>query len=300
MKSYSGLEPRIALNYSLGEYNSVKFSYNRTRQYIFMLSNTIAISPTDQWKLADYHIKPPVSDQVSLGYYHDFPNLGLITSTEVYQKWTKNVVEYKDGVDFISPDPIEMSILQGTQKSYGLELMLKKNTGKLTGWISYCYSRSMVQIDNAISTEQINYGKAFPSSYDRPHSINFVSNLRANRRLSLSTNVIYSTGRPITYPVASYESESQKILYFSERNQYRMPDYFRVDFSINLEGNLLSKKWIHSYWMINVYNLTGRKNAYSIYYESKDSMMQGYKLSVFGQPIVTLSWNFKFGNYVSE
>lgn len=300
VKTYTGPEPRVAANYSLGHNNSVKASYNRTRQYIFMLSNTIAASPTDQWKLADYHIKPPVSDQVSFGYYHDFPKKGVVTSAEVYKKWTKNIVEYRDGIDFISPDPTEMLLLQGTQDSYGAEFMIKKNTGKLSGWLSYTYSRSTILVDNALSTERINYGNAYPSNFDRPHSLNFVSTLKVNRRLSLSSNVVYSSGRPITYPIASYYVNGQEVLHYSDRNKYRIPDYFRIDFSINIEGNLDKKKLIHSYWMLNIYNLTGRKNAYSVYFESKDGEMQGYKLSVFGQPIITLSWNFKFGNYVSE
>lgn len=300
VKMYSGLEPRIAANYLLGANNSVKVSYNRSKQYIFMLSNTVAISPTDQWKLADYHLKPPTSDQVSLGYYHDFPRGGISTSAEVYQKWTQNIVEYKDGIDFISPMPTEMLLLQGIQDTYGAEFMLKKSSGKVTGWLSYTHSNSTILVDNALPTERINYGNRYPSNFDRPHSFNFVSTLRANRRLSFSGNVVYGSGRPITYPIASYYVNGQEVLHYSARNKYRIPEYFRVDFSINLEGNLNKKKTIHSYWMFNVYNLTGRKNAYSVYFEAKDGKMQGYKLSVFGQPIVTLSWNFKFGNYVSE
>lgn len=300
VKAYSGLEPRVAANFSLRANNSLKASYNRSKQYIFMLSNTVAISPTDQWKLADYHLKPPTSDQVSLGYYHDFPQKGISTSMEVYQKWTRNIVEYKDGIDFISPKPTEMLLLQGQQDAYGLELMIKKSTGKLTGWISYTHSNSTILVDNALPTERINYGNRYPSNFDRPHSLNFVSTARINRRLSFSGNVVYGSGRPITYPIASYYVNGQEVLHYSERNKYRIPDYFRIDMSINIEGNLNKKKAIHSFWMLNVYNLTGRKNAYSVYFESTNGQMQGYKLSVFGQPIVTLSWNFKFGNYVSE
>ena len=158
----------------------------------------------------------------------------------------------------------------------------------------------MVQVASPFPEEQINFGKKFPSNFDRPHSFNFVSNLRSNRRLSFSTNVVYSTGRPITYPLGFYQSEGQEFLYFSGRNQYRIPDYFRVDLSLNYEGNLLSKKWLHSSWMLSFYNLTGRKNAYSVYFESENGYLKGYKFSIFGQPIYTLSWNFKFGNYASE
>ncbi|MDX2415824.1 MAG: TonB-dependent receptor [Bacteroidales bacterium] len=301
VKSYHGPEPRVALNYILGSNSSVKASYNRIRQYIFMLSNTIAISPTDQWKLTDYHMTPPVTDQLSVGYYHNFPEKGITSSIELYNKWTKNIVEYKDGVDFLSGDPTEWLLVQGKQDSYGAEFMLKKNTGNLSGWINYTYSRSFIQVASSIPTEQVNSGKKYPSNFDRPHSLNVVTSLRRNRRLSFSANLVYSTGRPITYPIAVFPSEGHQHIHYSERNAYRIPDYFRIDFSMNLEGNLLSKKWLHSYWMFSIYNLTGRRNAYSVYYEANNKgVFNAYKLSIFGEPIVTVSWHFKFGNYTSE
>jgi hypothetical protein len=300
VKTYSGPEFRVAMNYKLGSEKSLKASYNRIRQYIFMLSNTMAISPDDQWKLSDYYLKPPVCDQISLGYYHDISEKGLSSSIEIYQKWVNDIVEYKDGISFISGERTEMQLLQGTQNSYGVELMIKKNTGKLTGWLSYCYSKSSILVNSNIPEDRISSGKRYPSNYDRPNSLNLVTNMRYSRRFSFSANLVYSTGRPITYPVAVYKYENKYLLYYSGRNQYRVPDYFRMDCSINMEGNLLAKKSVHSSWMLNVYNLTGRKNAYSVYFESKEGRIQGYKLSVFAQPIITLSWNFKFGNYASE
>ncbi|WP_430933885.1 TonB-dependent receptor [Saccharicrinis sp. 156] len=300
IKSYSSLEPRLSLNYQLGINNSVKASYNRNKQYVFMLSNTIAMAPTDMWKLADYHLKPPVSNQLSIGYYHNMPESGLEASVEVYKKYMNNIVEYKDGVDFLSGDPTEMLLLQGNQDVEGLEFMLKKPSGVFSGRMSYTYSKSMVKVDNDLPSETINNGRAYPSNYDRPHSFNLTATLRSNMRLSFSTIVDYSTGRPITYPITSYQSNGQEILYYSDRNGYRIPDYFRVDLSVNLEGNLRRKKAIHSFWTLNIYNVTGRKNAYSVYYESNNGDMQAYKLSIFGQPIVSLSWNFKFGNYAKE
>jgi hypothetical protein len=300
IKFYSGPELRGLLNFKTGRNSSLKVSYNRLRQYIFMLSNTIAISPNDQWKLCDYHISPAVSDQLSIGFYKDFPNKAITTSVEVYRKWIDNIVEYKDGADFISSDPVEMTVLQGKQNTRGVEFMIRKTAGKLTGWLSYTYSRSLITVDSEHKENQINNGIEYPSNYDRPHSLNYVSNYRLGRRLSISTNIVYSTGRPITYPISIYYSEGQQFMHFSERNKYRIPDYFRIDLSINLEGNLKYKKLTHSYWMLNIYNLLGRKNAYSVYYEAEDGIIKGYRLSVFARPIVTLSWNFKFGNYSSE
>ncbi len=300
VKHYSGPEPRIALKYLLGSDNSVKISYNRVRQFMFMLSNTFAISPTDQWKLCDYNIIPPYADQVSAGYYHDFRSTGISTSMEVYHKWISNILEYRDGASFITSPNSEMEVLRGKQKAWGLEMMVKKNTGKLNGWLAYTYSRSIVQVNSSFPGERINNGKPYPSNYDRPHNLNLVSNYRLNRRLSLSSNLVYITGRPVTYPVAIYFIENIQHIYYSDRNKYRIPDYFRIDLSINLEGNLKRRKLAHSYWMLNIYNITGRKNAYSVYFKYEDNAVNGYKLSIFGRPIITLSWHFKLGNYASD
>ena len=274
--------------------------YNRVRQFLFMLSNTIAISPTDQWKLCDYNIMPPHVDQLTAGYYHDFSKQGISTTLEVYQKWVDNVVEYRDGASFINSPHTELDILQGKQKSYGMELMVRKNTGKLNGWIAYSFSRSTIRVRSGFPGDQINNGLAYPSNYDRPHNFSLISNYRLNRRLSLSANVVYISGRPVTYPIAMYYVNNIRHIYYSDRNRYRIPDYFRIDLSINLEGNLKKKKVAHSYWMLNIYNLTGRNNAYSVYFRSEEGKINGYKLSIFGQPVITLSWNFKLGNYASE
>jgi hypothetical protein len=299
-KAYSGLEPRVSFNFMTGTNSSVKFSYNRVRQYLFMLSNTIAISPTDQWKLCDYHIVPPFVDQVSIGYYQDFPSKGISTSLELYHKWVSNVLEYRDGANFISSPHIETETLQGEQKAYGLEAMVRKNTGKLTGWVAYSFSRSIMQVGSPIPSERINQGVPYPSNYDRPHNVSLVTNYKLNRRLSVSGNLVYITGRPATYPISIYYVEGMQFIDYSARNSYRIPDYFRIDLSVNLEGNLKERKFLHSYWMLNVYNLTGRENAYSVYFQNEQGLVSGYKLSIFGRPVVTLSWNFKLGNYASE
>ncbi len=300
VKTYTGLEPRVALNFMLGANNSLKLSYNRINQYLFMLSNTIAISPTDQWKLCDYNIVPPYVDQISMGFYQDFPRGGLNTSLEVYYKKLDNVVDFRDGANFISTPYVEQVTLQGEQEAYGLEVLFKKNAGKLSGWISYAYSRSIMTVDSEFPSEQINYGEAYPSNFDRPHNLSVVTNLKLNRRLSFSANMVYTTGRPVTYPVSIYYMDGIQFVDYADRNSYRIPDYFRLDLSINLEGNLKERKLFHSYWMLNFYNLTGRQNAYSVYFQNDDGAINGYKLSIFGQMVVTLSWNFKLGNYASE
>ena len=137
---------------------------------------------------------------------------------------------------------IEQDILQGTQDAYGIELMLEKERGQLNGWISYTLSRTEITVDGAFPWQRINSGKSYPANYDKPHALNVVMNYRVNRRLSLSGNVVYTTGRPVTYPVSSYYLRGQEIVNYSQRNTYRLPDYFRIDLSFNLEGNLKAKE----------------------------------------------------------
>jgi hypothetical protein len=300
IKSYAGPDFRLAANFRTGPSSSVKLSYNRTRQYLFLLTNTIAIAPTDQWKLSDYHISPPYGDQYSAGFFKDFPGRGIQASAEIYLKKIHNIVEYKQSADIIGSQHIEQDVLQGTQDAYGMELMLEKERGQLNGWISYTFSRSEITVDGAFPWQRINGGESYPANYDKPHALNLVMNYRVNRRLSLSGNVVYSTGRPVTYPVSSYYLRGQQIVSYSQRNTYRLPDYFRVDLSLNLEGNLKARKNIHSYWMLNIYNLTGRKNAYSVYFRSEEGQLNSYRLAIFGTAIVSVSWNFKFGNYASQ
>ena len=300
IKTYTGLEPRLALNIMLGANNSLKLSYNRVNQFIFMLSNTVAISPTDQWKLVDYNIVPPYVDQFSMGFYQDFPRGGINTSLEVYYKKINNVVDFRDGASFITSPYVEQVTLQGEQEAYGFEALFRKSAGKLSGWIAYSYARSMMLVDSEFSSERINQGEPYPSNFDRPHNLSIVTNIKLNRRLSFSANMVYTTGRPVTYPVSIYYMDGIQFVDYADRNSYRIPDYFRLDFSINLEGNLRERKVFHSYWMLNFYNITGRQNAYSVYFQNDDGAINGYKLSIFGQMVVTLSWNFKLGNYASE
>ena len=227
-------------------------------------------------------------------------NGSIEASLELYHKWINNEVEYKDGTDFTSSYPIETEVLQGKQHVNGIEFMIRKNSGKTTGWVSYCYSRSLIKIDGGLPENQINYGLEYPSNYDRPHSFNLVLNYRTTHRLSTSANFVYTTGRPITVPVSIYYSEGQEVLNYSKRNEYRIPDYARLDLSINLEGNLIRKKPIHSIWSLNLYNALGRRNAYSVYFDSANGKVHGHQLSIFGVPIFTLSWNYKFGNYLND
>jgi hypothetical protein len=291
---YSGPEPRVSARYILSPSSSFKVSYNKMRQYIQMLSNTTAITPTDTWKLSDQYIKPQSGDQVSIGYYKNFKGNTLEFSAETYYKLMHNTVDYKNGAVLLLNHHLETDVVNAKGKAYGVEFLLKKSSGRLNGWISYTYSRSFLQTKGIYASETINRGEYYPSSYDKPHAVNFIGNYKFSRRVNFSLNLIYSTGRPITLPIAKYELEGTRRVFYSDRNQYRIPDYFRSDISINIEGNHKIRKLAHSSWTFAVYNLTGRRNAYSVFFVAQNGVINGYKLSVFGQPIPTITYNFKF------
>jgi hypothetical protein len=294
IQTYSGPELRLSLRYKLNPNNSLKFGYNRMRQYLHMLSNTTAISPTDTWKLSDKYINPQIGHQFSLGYYKNFLSGNIETSAEVYYKNIENLIEYKGGAELLLNETIETDLIEATGKAYGAELLLKKNTGRFNGWLSYTYSRILLKADSPFEEAKINSGDYFPANFDKPHDLTCVANYKFSRRLNVSGNFTYSTGRPITFPVAVYNVRNYKLLYYTDRNEYRIPDYLRLDFSVNVEGNLKSKKIAHSSLSFTVYNATGRKNVYSIYFISKAGKVNGYKLSIFGQPIYTVSYSLRF------
>lgn len=300
LQHYQGPEFRAAFNYLITQDFSLKASYNRMRQYLFMLSNSVSISPTDRWKLVDPFITPPVSDQFSLGAYKNFNNSSIETSAEVYYKTGQNSIDYKDGVDLTFSPDIETLVLQGDQTAWGLELFIRRNTGRINGWMSYTYSRSIIQVTGSEDWLKINRGLPFPANYDKPHALNVVGNFQISRRLSLSSNLVYNSGRPITFPTGLIYVNDYQVVNYSLRNEYRIPDYFRVDLSLTVEGNLVRKKLAHSSLMFTVYNLTGRRNAYSVYFTNDRGTVKGYQLSIYGQPIFTISYNFKLGNYAVD
>ncbi|MDP2724378.1 MAG: TonB-dependent receptor [Bacteroidales bacterium] len=296
IKTYGGLDYRLSAIFVLNPNLSIKGGYNRLHQYIFMLSNTVALSPTDNWKLADYNIKPMVGDQFSAGVYANFGK-NYEASIEGYYKNVNDLVEYKDGANLVISKVVEWDILQGNLEAYGIEMMIKKPFGRLNGWVNYSYAKSSVLVNEKETGESINFGQRYPSNYDHPHTVNIVANFKSSRRLILSGNLIYSTGRPITYPTAIYYQDGQKILHYSQRNEYRIPDYFRIDLSVKVEGNLFSRKLAHGVFIFSVYNVTGRKNAYSVYFKSEDGQINGYKMSIFGTQIFSVTYDFKLGNY---
>ncbi len=293
VKFYPGLEYRLSSRFILTTELSLKASIQRNYQYLNMISNTTSMSPTDIWKLSDYYIKPQRGDQFSLGLYRNLWSRTMEVSGEVYYKYLKNIIDYKGGANLIMNEHLETDILSGKGQAYGIELMLKRQTGKITGWISYTYARSFLKIDGPYEAEKINGGKYFPANFDKPHDLKLVANVKLIRRLNLTANLLYNTGRPITYPVAYFDFYNVKRIYYSDRNEFRIPDYFRIDLSATVTGNLKARKLNHSNLTFTVYNVLGRKNPYSIYFKVEDGMVNGYQMSIFGKPIFMITYNFR-------
>ncbi len=298
---YPGLEYRFSSRFLIGPGLSVKAGLQRMVQYLHMMSNTTAISPTDIWTLSDRYLKPVTGDQVSLGIYKNLKQNKLELSAEVYYKVLGNILDYKNGARLLMNDHLETDVLNGKGKAYGIELMLKKQTGSITGWVSYAYARVLHKIDGAFAVEKVNNGNWFPADYDKPHDVKLVINTKLSRRFNVTANFMYSTGRPITYPAGYYRFGDVNRIFYSDRNEFRIPDYMRLDLAATLNGNLKMKKLNHSSFTLAVYNVLGRRNPYSIYFKLENGEMKGYKLSIFGQPVITLTYNFRlFGNALGD
>ena len=300
-KMYHGIEPRLSMKFNLANNGSIRLSYQRIHQFMNQVSNTSVISPADFWKSSDAHIEPLISDQFAVGLFKN-PQKGLFeTSAEVYYKKLQNLLEYKNGAVLVMNHHVEADIINANGYSYGLELFLKKNAGRLNGWVSYTYSRTMRQTDNKFTEDVINGRKYYPSVYDKPHDLSTVMNYQISRRWRFSGNFVLSSGRPVTLPEQKYFFDGRQIVYYSDRNKYRMPPYHRMDVSITLDENLRKKRMWKGSWTFSVYNLYGRKNPYSIFYR-KDASIQKvnkdqyaiYKLSVIGVPVPSITYNFKF------
>jgi hypothetical protein len=214
-------------------------------------------------------------------------------SGEVFYKSTSNLVEYKDFAQLLLNRHLETELLQGRGKSYGLELYAKKNSGGWTGWVSYTFLRSFIQVNGIHPEEQVNQGNWYPTNYDKPHTINITANHKLGKNMRFATNFTYSTGRPTSALESNYRAGSVAIPIYSERNQYRIPDYWRLDISITLNSVL---KKVDDNLTFSVYNLLGRRNAYSIYYQQPagDPIPQGYKLSILGSALPSLTYNLTF------
>ena len=300
IKWYAFPEFRISLNYQTDENGNLKLSFNQTHQDIFMLNNTISLAPNSQWKLADYHLKPSRGYQLSFGVFRTIPKGSWDFSAEIFYKKSKYYTEFKDGADFLSTPLIETIVLQGDLKSYGIEFLIKKSWQKLNIWLAYTYSRSLVTVDGENSWDKINNGIEYPSNFDIPNVLNGVFTYHITKRVTFGTTLTYQTGKPTTYPTGIYYIEGSPYLNYSNRNEYRIPNYFRLDIALTIEGNLKKKKLLHSTFNFSVYNLTSRENPYSIFFSKNNGNIGGYQYTVIGVPIFMITWIFKLGNYDAD
>jgi len=294
IKTYAAPDVRVSLRYLLNDDLSLKAGYNTLHQYIHLLTNSTSISPTDVYKLSDPNIKPEYGDQVSLGLFKNAKANTIEMSVEVYYKRLKDYLDYKSGAVLLLNQHIERDVINTEGKAYGAEFLLKKTAGKLNGWLSYTYSRTLLKQNDPNAGESINGGNYYPSNWDKPHAVNFTGNYKFTHRYSVSLDLAYSTGRPITLPIAKYEYAGSERVFYSDRNAYRIPDYFRSDFSINIEGNHRVHQRTHNSWTLGVYNLTGRQNAYSTFFTEQSGVISGYKLSIFASPIPFINYNIRF------
>lgn len=295
IKLYHYPEFRISARYSINENLSIKGGFNSMRQNIHMLSNTASVSPTDIWKLSDANITPQNGWQAAFGIYRNALGNKVELSLEGYYKAMSNYLDYKSSAVLNMNENIERDVLTTQGKAYGVELMAKKPLGKLNGWMSYTYARTFLKESGDKEVYNINDGDWYSASYDKPHDFKVIANYKFTQRYSFSLNIDYSTGRPVTIPISRYFYGDGYRLYYSDRNAYRIPDYFRMDFAINIEPSHYLKFWTYSTITFGIYNLTGRKNAFSVYYDTNQgSSIKGYMLSIFGAPIPYINYNIKF------
>ncbi|MDX1471504.1 MAG: TonB-dependent receptor, partial [Flavobacteriaceae bacterium] len=294
IETYGGPEGRISAIYLLNPTMSIKASFNNSYQFVHLLSNNTTISPIDTWKLSDYHIKPQTAIQASLGFYKNFKQNMFELSIEGFYKKMNDVLDFKTGANLFLNENIETEVLQGDGKAYGVEFLLRKSRGDLNGWLSYTYSRSLYRFDSEFEEETISNGSYFPSNFDKPHDVSLIANYRLTRRFSFSMNFAYQTGRPITYPLGTFRFNNSDYVYYSERNKFRIPDYYRLDLGVNFEGSHKRNKLAHSFITLQVYNVLGRNNPYAVYFVTENGEVKALQNSIFAVPVPSITYNFKF------
>ena len=296
IKTYHAPEIRLSALYAIKENVSLKVGFNTMHQYIHKVSNTSIVSPTDTWKLSDPNIKPQNGWQAAAGIYHETKDKNYEFSAEVYYKHIDDYLNYRNSAVLLMNPHLETDVISTKGKSYGVELQVKKPFGKVNGWVSYTFSRSMLRQDDKGVKNPVNDGDWYPSEYDRPHEVKAVLNLKFTERYSFSSNFNYATGRPTTLPTGKYyNTYYQKFMpYYSDRNTYRIPDYMRLDLAFNIEPTHRLTSFLHTSFSIGVYNALARRNAYNIYYVNEGDNIKGYRLSVFGTAIPYVSLNIKF------
>lgn len=294
--SFMNLEPRMAAAYQLNDRSSIKVSYNRMSQYLHLLSNTSSPTPLDVWAPSGKYIRPQLLDQFALGYFRTFSDDAYSIEIETFYKDIQNRIDYIDGADLIANDAIEQVILNGQARAYGLEVLLRKNEGRLKGWFAYTLSKSEQQTGGRTPIETgINNGKWYKTPYDKTHDLNVTASYDLNKSWSFSGNFVVQTGQPTTFPNGQYEYNGMTIPNYESRNSSRLSTYHRLDLSATYSPTKISNKSWKGEWVFGIYNVYGRKNASSITFRrNKDTgINEANRLALFGV-IPSVSYNFSF------
>lgn len=298
-----GLEPRLSVNYLLDDEKSIKASFNRTRQYIHLISNTSSATPIDLYRAAGSYIDPATVYQYAVGYFQNFNRNMWEASVEVYYKDFNDLVDYRAGADLIFNQTIETELLTGIGRSYGAEFFLRKNIGKLTGWFSYTLSRTEMKVNGPDSRTSISNGQWYSANFDKLHDFSLIMNYQLTEEWDIGGNFIYQTGRPTTAPSGKYYFEGVAVPIYLDRNNKRIPNYHRLDLAANYIPKRDPNKKFYSSWSMGIYNVYGRRNAYSVFFQADQEtpavagqavITQANRLSIFAIPIPFVTWNFNF------
>lgn len=296
LASYTNLEPRISLSYILNDDSSLKTSYTRIAQYLHLLSNTSSPTPLDVWTPSGPFIKPQLLDQYALGYFQNIFDQEFTLETEVYYKDIQNRIDYIDGADLIANNAIEQVILNGEARAYGLEVLMRKNNGKLQGWLAYTLSKSEQRTPPRNENEiGINNGAWYNTPYNKTHDIALYANYEFNKKWSFNSNFVFQTGRPTNFPIGQFEFQGIVIPYYGLRNQERLPSYHRLDLAATLTPEKKDGSNWQSEWIFSIYNIYNRRNAASINFrENQDTgVNEAVRTSIFGI-VPSVTYNFKF------
>ncbi|KAA1244195.1 TonB-dependent receptor [Aquimarina sp. RZ0] len=296
IKSYGNFEPRASLAYQLNEYSSIKMGYSRAAQYVHLLSNTTSVTPLDIWTPSGEFIKPQLSNQYALGYFRNFNDKMFSLEVETYYKTTDNRIDYIDGSDLIGQNNIETEILNGESRAYGLEFLLRKNEGKFTGWLSYTLSKSEQRtLGGTAGGPGINNGDWYNTPFDRTHDFSLTAAYQLNEKWNFGANMVFQTGRPITYPNGQYQYEGLSIASYSDRNSDRLPAYHRLDISATYKPNKKPNKRWKGEWVFGIYNLYNQKNAAAISFSQniETGANEATRTAIFGI-VPSIQYNFKF------
>ena len=296
LATFNNFEPRISLAYTLDSDNSIKASYTRLAQYLHLISNTSSPTPLDVWTPSGPFVKPQLLDQYALGYFKNMKNGNYSLETEVFYKDVQNRIDYIDGANLIANEAIEQVILNGEARAYGLEVLLRKNQGKLQGWLAYTLSKSEQRTPGRNSNETgINFGEWYNTHYDKTHDFSVYANYDLNKEWAINTNFVFQTGQPTNYPLGQFEFQGLSVPYYGARNKERLPNYHRIDVSATLSPKKNANRKRKAEWVFSIYNLYNRRNAASINFSrNQDTQVnEAVRTSIFGfVPAVT--YNFKF------